>query len=52
MGDNRNHSSDSRDIRLGAVNVGYLQGKVLLLLIPGATPETEARDWSRIGVLR
>ena len=52
MGDNRNHSSDSRDIRLGAVNVGYLQGKVLLLLIPGATPETEARDWSRVGVLR
>lgn len=52
MGDNRNHSSDSRDIRLGAVNVGYLQGKVLLLLIPGVTPETEARDWSRVGVLR
>lgn len=31
---------------------GLPPGKVLLLLIPGATPETEARDWSRIGVLR
>lgn len=51
MGDNRNHSSDSRDSRLGAVKEGYLQGKVLLLLVPGATPETEKRDWGRIGTL-
>ena len=52
MGDNRNHSSDSRDVRLGAVNVGYLQGKVLLLLIPGRTPDTNRADWSRVGTLR
>lgn len=51
MGDNRNHSSDSRDSRLGPVNVGYLQGKVLLLLVPGKTPDTERTDWGRIGTL-
>ena len=52
MGDNRNHSSDSRDSRLGPVKTGYLQGKVLLLLVPGKTPDTEKADWSRIGLLR
>lgn len=51
MGDNRNHSSDSRDYRLGPVKTGYLQGKVLLLLVPGKTPDTEKADWSRIGVI-
>ncbi|MDE7220205.1 MAG: signal peptidase I [Oscillospiraceae bacterium] len=52
MGDNRNHSSDSRDARLGPVKTGYLQGKALLLLTPGATPDTERRDWGRIGLVR
>lgn len=52
MGDNRNHSSDSRDSRLGPVKVGYLQGKALLLLIPGRTPDTNKADWSRFGLLR
>lgn len=51
MGDNRNHSSDSRDSRLGPVKVGYLQGKVLLLLVPGKTPDTDKADWSRVGVV-
>lgn len=51
MGDNRNHSSDSRDSRLGPVKEGCLQGKVLLLLVPGKTPDTSKTDWSRIGVL-
>lgn len=51
MGDNRNHSSDSRDSRLGPVKVGYLQGKALFLLIPGKTPDTDKTDWSRIGLL-
>lgn len=51
MGDNRNHSSDSRDSRLGPIKEGYLQGKVLLLLIPGKTPDTEKADWSRVGVV-
>ena len=51
MGDNRNHSTDSRDTRLGPVNEGYLQGKALLLVTPGATPDTAKRDWSRVGVI-
>lgn len=52
MGDNRNHSTDSRDTRLGPVKRGYLQGKALLLLTPGKTPDTEKADWSRVGVVR
>ena len=51
MGDNRNHSTDSRSDRLGPVKEGYLQGKALLLLIPGATPDTNKRDWGRIGAI-
>lgn len=51
MGDNRNHSSDSRDSRLGPIKRGYLQGKVLLLLVPGKTPDTEKADWGRIGII-
>ena len=51
MGDNRNHSTDSRDTRLGPVKQGYLQGKALLLLTPGETPDTGKSDWGRIGVV-
>lgn len=49
MGDNRNRSTDSRSSSLGPVNVGYLQGKAVFLLIPGQTPDLEAREWDRIG---
>ena len=52
MGDNRNHSTDSRDTRLGPVNVGYLQGKAIFLLVPGETPDLAKREWSRIGPIR
>ena len=52
MGDNRNHSSDSRDSRLGPVKTGYLQGKALFLVTPGDTPDTERRDWGRVGPIR
>ncbi len=51
MGDNRNHSTDSRSGQLGPVKEGYLQGKVLLLLIPGQTPDAGHRDWSRVGAV-
>ncbi len=34
MGDNRNHSSDSRDSRLGAVNKAYILGKVIFRVYP------------------
>ena len=51
MGDNRNHSTDSRSGQLGPVKEGYLQGKALLLLIPGQTPDAGHRDWSRVGAV-
>ena len=35
MGDNRNHSTDSRSYQLGPVKEGYIQGKAIFLLIPG-----------------
>ena len=52
MGDTRNHSTDSRSTLLGPVNVGYLQGKALLLIVPGETPALEKREWNRIGLLK
>ncbi len=52
MGDNRNHSNDSRDVRLGTVDTGYIIGKAVLLLYPGADSETGKRDYSRIGFIR
>ncbi len=52
MGDHRDHSTDSRSARLGPVKEGYLQGKAVLLLLPGTTPDLEAREWGRIGLVR
>lgn len=52
MGDNRNHSTDSRSTMLGAVEEDYIQGRAVLLLVPGQTPDTGKRDWSRIGLIR
>ncbi len=34
MGDNRNHSSDSRDPRIGCVDQRYVLGKVLRIVLP------------------
>ena len=51
MGDNRNHSTDSRSTQLGAIKRDYLQGEAFFLLIPGKTPENEKMDWSRIGFI-
>lgn len=49
MGDNRNHSSDSRDSRLGTVDTRYVIGKAVILAFPGADEVTEKRTFSRIG---
>lgn len=53
MGDNRNHSTDSRVI--GCVDERYLLGKVLLIAVPGDNSNGEhdggAREWSRIGAV-
>lgn len=51
MGDNRNHSNDSRDSRLGTVDVRYVIGKAVLLAFPGEDQITEKRDYGRIGVI-
>ena len=34
MGDNRNHSSDSRDIQLGPIDTDYILGRAVLALWP------------------
>ncbi|MCD7947607.1 MAG: signal peptidase I [Oscillospiraceae bacterium] len=34
MGDNRNHSSDSRNVRCGAIDTRYVMGHVLLIAFP------------------
>ncbi len=49
MGDNRNHSSDSRSSDLGTVDTRYVIGKAVFLLFPGADEGTALRDFGRIG---
>lgn len=51
MGDNRNHSSDSRDSRLGTVDTRYVIGKAVMIAFPGADAYTGKRDMKRIGVI-
>ena len=51
MGDNRNHSSDSRDSRLGTVDARYVIGKAVFLLFPGEDEYTGQRSFGRIGVI-
>lgn len=51
MGDNRNHSTDSRSSMLGPVKTDYVQGKAVFLLIPGKTAETNKMDFSRMGFI-
>ena len=59
MGDNRNHSTDSRSSMLGVVDERYVVGKAVLLLFPGHTASylgeqtgTGERDYSRIGLIQ
>ena len=51
MGDNRNHSTDSRNTRLGTVDNRYVIGKAVILAFPGISEETGKRDFSRICLL-
>lgn len=51
MGDNRNYSTDSRDIKLGTVDIRYVIGKAVLLAYPGPNEATKKRDFHRIGVI-
>lgn len=50
MGDNRNHSTDSRASSVGFVDTRYILGKVLFIVIPGADSFGK-RDWSRFGLV-
>lgn len=51
MGDNRNHSTDSRDTRIGPVDTRYVVGRAVALALPGPDSLTGERDFSRIGAL-
>ena len=51
MGDNRNHSTDSRDTRVGPVDTRYVVGRAVALALPGPDSVTGERDFSRIGAL-
>ena len=51
MGDNRNHSDDSRNSQLGTVDTRYVIGKAVFLLFPGADEVTQQRDFGRIGLI-
>ena len=58
MGDNRNHSTDSRSDLLGVIDERYVVGKAIFLLFPGKTaqylgelPGTGKRDFGRIGLI-
>ena len=52
MGDNRNHSNDSRDSRLGTVDSRYVIGRAVFLAFPGPDAATLERDFGRIGLMR
>lgn len=51
LGDNRNHSADSRYPLIGVFHEEYILGKVLLVIFPGQEDEYSSRDFSRIGVV-
>ena len=51
MGDNRNHSTDSRDSRIGPVDTRYVVGRAVAMVLPGPDSITGEREFSRIGLL-
>lgn len=51
MGDNRNHSADSRYTSCGVFSTKYILGKVLLVVWPGRENAAQDRDFSRIGAV-
>ena len=52
MGDNRNGSTDSRDLRIGCVDERLIMGRAILLVVPGSDLDNDKRDWSPIGLIR
>ena len=51
MGDNRNHSSDSRVASIGQIRLDQVLGKVLFIVFPGKDKVTSQRDFGRIGAV-
>ena len=51
MGDNRNHSSDSRVESIGQIKLDQVLGKVLCIILPGKDAVTGERDFSRFGAV-
>lgn len=51
LGDNRNHSKDSRHPDLGPVDSCYVIGRAVLLALPGKSADSGQREWSRIGIV-
>ena len=52
MGDNRNDSKDSRDPEIGLIDKREILGRAIFLALPGTSPETNKREFARIGVLQ
>jgi len=49
LGDNRNGSTDSRDDRIGCVDVRYIMGKAHFILLPGEDEDFKyGREWRRM----
>ncbi len=51
MGDNRNHSSDSRVESIGQIKLDQVLGKVLCIILPGKDAITGERDFGRFGAV-
>ena len=51
LGDNRNHSADSRYIDIGQIHLDQVLGKVLFIVFPGYSEDGTTRDFSRIGAV-
>jgi len=59
LGDNRNHSTDSRSPMLGVVDERYVVGEAVFLLFPGKSaqytgelPGSGPREFGRIGLIK
>lgn len=51
MGDNRNHSADSRFADIGQIRLDQVLGKVLFIVFPGFNDDQTTRDFGRIGAV-
>ncbi len=51
MGDNRNHSADSRYPDIGIFDERYIMGKALMVFWPGRENENDSLDFGRLGVI-